>query len=227
MVLLACVLSWGCAATGTGNGPGGTGAEAAGAAADAADAEAGSAAGAAEEGEAQGEARGASERATAEEGEGARRGDRRAGDLPAERATPARPDSGTAWVIFGADTVVAEVAATSDARTRGLQGRESLPPNRGMLFVYPERDVRSFWMVNTPVALDIAFLDTMDGRELEEEGRVPAGTYRVVDVQSMEPETSTLHTSAAPAVMALEVSQGWFAAHGVEAGDTATVVWGG
>lgn len=195
-VLVACVLSWGCAATGAGNGTGGQGNEAAGAAA--ADAEAGRAAGAAGEGEAR-----------------------------AERATPARPDSGTAWVIFGADTVVAEIAATPDARSRGLQGRESLAPGTGMLFVYAERDVLSFWMVNTPVALDIAFLDTMDGGELEEEGRVPAGTYRVVDIQSMAPETSTLHSSTAPAVMALEVPQGWFTAHGVEAGDDATVVWGG
>lgn len=144
---------------------------------------------------------------------------------PSPEARPAVPDSGSAWVIFGADTVVAEVAATGDARTRGLQGRDSVPAGTGMLFVYPERDVRSFWMVGTTVALDIAFLDSMDGRKLEG-GGVPAGPYRVVDVQSMEPETSTLHTSAAPAVMALEVAEGWFKEHGVEVGDTVTVIWG-
>lgn len=139
---------------------------------------------------------------------------------PAPEARPAAPDSGSAWVIFGADTVVAEVAATGDARTRGLQGRDSVPAGTGMLFVYPERDVRSFWMVGTTVALDIAFLDAVEGEGGE-------GAYRVVDIQSMEPETSTLHTSSEPAVMALEVARGWFAEHEVEVGAVASVVWGG
>lgn len=138
---------------------------------------------------------------------------------PPPEAPPAAPDSGSAWVIFGADTVVAEVAATGDARTRGLQGRDSVPAGTGMLFVYPERDVRSFWMVGTTVALDIAFLDAVEGEGDE-------GAYRVVDIQSMEPETSTLHTSSEPAVMALEVARGWFAANEVEVGAVARVVWG-
>src|SRR5688500_13108083 len=74
-------------------------------------------------------------------------------------APPGRqPPAGHAWIIFGADTVVAEVASTSDERAEGLMYREDVPDGTGMLFVFPDVAVRSFWMANTYVALDIAFM---------------------------------------------------------------------
>jgi len=56
------------------------------------------------------------------------------------------PPPGQAWVIFGVDTVQAEVARTPAERERGLMFRESLAKGRGMLFVFPEAQIRSFWM---------------------------------------------------------------------------------
>ena len=122
------------------------------------------------------------------------------------------PMRGTAWVIFGADTVVAEVARTPEERAEGLMYREEVPEGTGMLFVFEEPSIRSFWMENTYVPLDIAFID---------EG------FRIVDIQRMEPETTDLHESAEPALFALEVAAGWFGERGVEVGDTAVVVFGG
>jgi hypothetical protein len=136
-----------------------------------------------------------------------------AGPVPevGREADGARPEPGRAWVIFGTDTVVAEVARTPEERAEGLMYREAVPDGTGMLFVYPDMAVRSFWMQNTYVPLDIAYMD--------------AG-LAVVDIQQMEPETTRTYESAAPAMFALEVRQGWFAEKGIEVGHTAQVEFG-
>jgi uncharacterized membrane protein (UPF0127 family) len=123
----------------------------------------------------------------------------------------ARPAPDHAWVIFGADTVVAEVARTPDERAEGLMYRQELPDGVGMLFVFESSEVRSFWMQNTYVALDIAYMDP---------------SFVILDIQQMAPLTTDPHESAAPAMFALEVRQGWFADHGIAVGDRAEVVFG-
>lgn len=121
------------------------------------------------------------------------------------------PEPGMAWVIFGDDTVRAEVADTREERERGLMNRTSLREDEGMLFVFQDEAVRSFWMRNTYVPLDIAFLDS---------------ALEVVDIQQMEPETEDFYESARPAMFAVEVAQGWMVAHGVSVGDQAEIVFG-
>lgn len=121
------------------------------------------------------------------------------------------PPRGTAWVIFGTDTVRAEVARTNEQRSRGLMYREELPEGTGMLFVFEEMAPRSFWMRNTYVPLDIAFLDA---------------ERRIVDIQQMEPLDENFTDSSAPAMFALEVPLGWFARTGIEVGMVATFVFG-
>jgi len=145
--------------------------------------------------------------ATAERPSGAEGTPAAASSAPAAR----RPPAGRAWVIFGADTVAAEVARTPDQRAEGLMYREDIPDGTGMLFVFEENTLRSFWMQNTYVALDIAFLDP---------------SFRVVDIQQMEPLTTDPHESSAPAMFALEVRKGWFAEKGIVAGALAQVVFG-
>lgn len=131
----------------------------------------------------------------------------------AERAIPERgsPEPGTAWVIFGTDTVIAEVASTPAERSQGLMDREEIPEDTGMLFVFPNSEIRSFWMKNTFVALDIAFLDD---------------SFTVVDIKQLEPENETPVDAEAASTFALEVIQGWFATHGVSVGDKATIIFG-
>ncbi|MEJ2696420.1 MAG: DUF192 domain-containing protein [Candidatus Sulfobium sp.] len=55
--------------------------------------------------------------------------------------------------------IAAEIAATPEARLRGLMFRENLPEGRGMLFVCPQSDYWDFWMKNTKMPLDIIWLD--------------------------------------------------------------------
>ena len=118
---------------------------------------------------------------------------------------------GRALVIFGADTVVAEVAQTPEQRERGLMYRRELPDGTGMLFVFAEEQEITFWMSNTYVSLDVAFLDA---------------NLNVVDIQQMEAETLDYHDSRAPAMYGLEVPKGWLSAHGVKVGDRAQLIVG-
>jgi len=133
---------------------------------------------------------------------------------PGSSAAPPQeqlPPPGEAWVIFDGDTVTAELARTPAEREQGLMYREELSQGRGMLFIFQDAQYRSFWMRNTFLPLDIAYLDE---------------TLRIVDIQAMEPESEEGHPSAQPAMFALEVPRGWFSSHGIRVGDQARLVFG-
>ncbi|MBI5804184.1 DUF192 domain-containing protein [Candidatus Pacearchaeota archaeon] len=68
--------------------------------------------------------------------------------------------------------VKVEVAKTPAERARGLMFRESLPENEGMLFVFPEENIYSFWMKNTLIPLEIIWIDE---------------NFKVVDIQKAVP----------------------------------------
>ena len=102
--------------------------------------------------------------------------------------------------------VRAEVAESSLAQYIGLRGRENLPEDRGMLFVYDEEREMSFTMADTLIPLSIAFIDSKG---------------RIVDIQDMKPLEEGLYLSVEPAQYALEVNQGFFDERGVEVGDKA------
>lgn len=121
------------------------------------------------------------------------------------------PPAGYAWVIFSADTVLAEVASTPDERAEGLMYRDEVPDGTGMLFVFQDNQPRAFWMANTYVALDIAYMDP---------------SYRIVDIIAMEPLVTDSYPSDAPAMFALEVRQGWFEEQGIGVGAQAQIVFG-
>lgn len=133
------------------------------------------------------------------------------GSVPATQEVP-RPQPGKAWVIFGADTVAAEVASTPEEREEGLMNRDEVPDGTGMLFVFEQAAPRSFWMKDTYVPLDIAYMNA---------------DFRIVSIHQMKPLDTNTYDSGAPAMFALEVRQGWLAEHGIEEGDVAKVVFGG
>ena len=51
-----------------------------------------------------------------------------------------------------------EIAASDAEREQGLMYRTSIAEETGMLFLFDEEDMQSFWMKNTPSSLDIIFV---------------------------------------------------------------------
>ncbi len=86
----------------------------------------------------------------------------------------------------------------------GLSGRASLD-RRGMLFYREDFGQTGFWMKNTHIDLDIAFVDA--------EGEI-------LLITTMFADTEEIHRPDAPYVAAIEAPAGWYAAHGVTSGDT-------
>ncbi len=130
--------------------------------------------------------------------------------LGANEASGAQNRRADALVIIGSDTVRVEIASTPAQRQEGLKNRDEVPDGTGMLFVFQAEAVHSFWMMDTYVALDIAFIDA---------------NFRIVDIQQMEPLTTDLHTSARPAMFVLEVRQGWLEERGVRVGDGVELIF--
>ena len=109
----------------------------------------------------------------------------------------------TETLSLGGHHLVAEVADTDAARLRGLMYRTRLAPDHGMLFVFDRAEEYCMWMRNTRLPLSVAFLDAR-------------GT--VINVEVMQPQTDDRHCARRPASYALEMSQGWFSAHGIHDG---------
>ena len=96
-----------------------------------------------------------------------------------------------------------EVADNSITRSYGLMDRKSLAKNQGMIFPFPYIHRLSFWMKNTYIPLDIAFLD--------ESGKI-------TQIESMMPLSTRMTQSIIPCKYALEVNQGWFKQNGLKVG---------
>lgn len=115
---------------------------------------------------------------------------------PAAADAPARhPVSGLRVIDLTVDragTPIAfkvELAATAQDQAKGLMFRNALGANEGMIFPSAVPEMRSFWMKNTPLSLDIIFIGP-DGRI----GNIAANTtpYSLDSVQSTGPASAVL-----------------------------------
>lgn len=55
--------------------------------------------------------------------------------------------------------IVVEVVDTDEERAQGLSGRTSLPQDRGMFFVFPQKSRHEFWMKDMKFPLDFIWID--------------------------------------------------------------------
>lgn len=117
----------------------------------------------------------------------------------------AAPSSGLATVpmTIGQKTFTLEVADRTDTRSYGLMRRDSLPEDRGMIFVFDKEEPRGFWMKNCRFPLDILFLD--------------AGG-KVISVKQMKAYDLSSTTSDGAAQYAIELNKGAAEGAGVKAG---------
>jgi uncharacterized protein len=98
-----------------------------------------------------------------------------------------------------------EVADNEPERMRGLMDRFNLPEQAGMLFVFPDEDLRSFWMKNTYISLDIIYINK---------------NKEIVSIQKYtQPQTTGAIPSEKPAMYVLEVNAGLADNYGINPGD--------
>jgi len=98
-----------------------------------------------------------------------------------------------------------EIASTESEREQGLMYRQSLAETAGMLFLFPAPSSVGFWMKNTYIPLDIAYLDDLG---------------RVMQIVQGKPLSEALLSPASPYHAVLEVAGGWFQRHNLGVGAT-------
>ena len=103
----------------------------------------------------------------------------------------------------GIHNIDAQLAQTPEQREIGLMFRSAMPANEGMLFTFERAGQQCFWMKNTLIPLDAAFVDD---------------NGRVVNIEQMKPQTLKGHCSEKPVRFVLEMNDGWFAKRGIKPG---------
>ncbi len=107
-------------------------------------------------------------------------------------------------IKVGDKVVRMQLAVRPAEMQRGLMERRDLGRDDGMIFVYDKPQKMSFWMHNTPTALDIGFFNAEGVLE---------------EVYPMYPFDETSISSHSSALQfALEMNQGWFKENGVKPG---------
>lgn len=100
--------------------------------------------------------------------------------------------------------VSVEIVATPEKRNFGLMYRKELPESHGMLFIFPREQPLSFWMKNTPLPLDIIFMNS---------------SHTIVNiVANTEPFSEKPLPSGLPAQFVLEVNAGFCQRHSIRVG---------
>lgn len=100
-----------------------------------------------------------------------------------------------------------EIADTVLARRRGLSGRDFLAENKGMLFIFGDVAVRSFWMAGMKFSLDIVWIK--DDKVIGFEENAPPVLGIGVP----------LYYSPEPVDKVLEINAGLVKKLGIKAGD--------
>ena len=107
-------------------------------------------------------------------------------------------------IKVGEKTVRMQFAVRPSEMQRGLMERRDLARDDGMIFVYEKPQQMSFWMRNTPTALDIGFFR-------------PDGVLE--EIYAMHPfDEQSIASRGDRLQFALEMNQGWFQENKVKPG---------
>ena len=100
-----------------------------------------------------------------------------------------------------------ELASTPQQIQFGLMYRKSINSDSGMLFVFGNKDRRSFWGANTYIPLDIAFIND----------------NKIVDIKKIVPLSTKPVKCEELCDKALEVSANFFENNGIKVGSSVEI----
>jgi len=98
-----------------------------------------------------------------------------------------------------------EIADNEYERELGLMKRVEMKENQGMLFIFPDEQIRSFWMRNTLISLDMMFINAA-----KEIVTIHRNTTKLSD---------QTYPSSKPAMYVVEVVAGFADRHNIKTGD--------
>ncbi len=102
-------------------------------------------------------------------------------------------------------TIAIEIADNQQQRETGLMGRPTLGENNGMLFIFEQEQPLAFWMMNTMISLDMAFVNAQK------------------EIVTIHTNTTPFSTESYPAakegMYVVEVNAGFCERHGISEGD--------
>ena len=105
-------------------------------------------------------------------------------------------------------TIDAAIADDDQERSHGLMDVRNLPSDKGMLFIFEENKPRGFWMANTPLPLDIAFVNA---------------DKQIVRIHhNAQPFSEKSLTSDKPAQYVIETNAGYMISHDIQEGMSVT-----
>ena len=111
-------------------------------------------------------------------------------------------------VVLKGERFFVDLALDSDTQALGLMFRQEMADDHGMLFVFPAEGMRSFWMKNTRISLDIFYFDEEKKLVSVSENARPCKTPRCPS-----------YPSTGPAKYVLELNAGKASELGVQPGD--------
>lgn len=120
----------------------------------------------------------------------------------------------TGTVTIGTIMLEVELADTGPLRARGLSYRASLEPGTGMLFVFPDTSVQSFWMRGMRFCLDIVWIN---------DRTITGAAENVCPMPSVAINDLPRYSSSVPVNFVLEVPAGWMEMNGFGAGTSVEI----
>jgi uncharacterized membrane protein (UPF0127 family) len=121
-------------------------------------------------------------------------------------------------VKIAGKTFKVEPALDDATRIRGLSGRTEIPDDGGMIFVFPDIQVRYFVMRDCPVPIDIMFLDGA-GRVLVTHAMIPEEPREPNETAFEYEERLKRYASRFPTGIAIELKGGKIKELGLKPGD--------
>lgn len=111
------------------------------------------------------------------------------------------------FAVINGKKIFLEIADTPQKQAKGLMYIKRLPEDYGMIFLFSRAELRSFWMKNVEIPLDIIFI--RDKKIIT--------IYKNVEVDNQE--KNTLYKSAFKSDCVIEVNAGFCDKYNVKPGD--------